>query len=101
VDQLIARSERTAIPFELTRGASPQSFGSVSLGLKASNQKNHHYTMCVYVQGSCIELKDRSLYEVVEFSLSRGTQPLMVVATKVAKDRVLGFLEVPGGTTKP
>jgi Tfp pilus assembly protein PilV len=101
VDQLLARTERTAIPFELLRGSNPQSFGSVSLGLKAANQKNHHYTMCVYVQGSCIELRDRSLYEVVEFSLSRGSQPLMVVATKVAKDRVLGFLELPSGTTKP
>jgi len=101
VDQLLARTERTAIPFELLRGSNPQSFGSVSLGLKAANQKNHHYTMCVYVQGSCIELRDRSLYEVVEFSLTRGSQPLMVVATKVAKDRVLGFLELPSGATKP
>jgi hypothetical protein len=101
VDQLLARTERTAIPFELLRGSNPQSFGSVSLGLKAANQKNHHYTMCVYVQGSCIELRDRSLYEVVEFSLTRGSQPLMVVATKVAKDRVLGFLELPSGTIKP
>jgi hypothetical protein len=101
VDQLLARTERTAIPFELLRGSNPQSFGNVSLGLKSSNQKNHHYTMCVYVQGSCIELRDRSLYEVVEFSLSRGTPPLMVIATKVAKDRILGFLEVPRGATTP
>jgi hypothetical protein len=101
VDQLLARTERTAIPFELLRGSNPQSFGSVSLGLKATNQKNHHYTMCVYVQGSCIELRDRSLYEVVELSLSRGSQPLMVVATKVTRDRVLGFLELPSGTIKP
>ena len=101
VDQLLARTEKTAIPFELLRGSNPQSFGNISLGLKSSNQKNHHYTMCVYVQGSCIELRDRSLYEVVEFSLSRGTPPLMVIATKVAKDRILGFLEVPKGATTP
>src|ERR1700720_753215 len=101
VDQLLARTEKTAIPFELLRGSNPQSFGNVSLGLKSSNQKNHHYTMCVYVQGSCIELRDRSLYEVVEFSLSRGTPPLMVIATKVSKDRILGFLEVPKGATTP
>ena len=101
VDQLLARSERTAIPFELLRGSSPQSFGNLSLGLKASNAKNHHYTMCVYVQGSCIELRDRSLYEVVQFSPSRGTPPLMVIATKVAKDRILGFLEVPKEATTP
>jgi len=101
VDQLLARTERTAIPFELLRGSNPQSFGNVSLGLKSSNQKNHHYTMCVYVQGSCIELRDRSLYEVVEFRLSRGSPPLMVIATKVSKDRILGFLEVPKGATTP
>jgi hypothetical protein len=100
VDQLLAHMERTAIPFELLRGSNPQTFGNVSLGLKASNQKNHHYTMCVYVQGSCIELRDRSLYEVVEFSVSSGT-PLMVIATKVAKDRILGFLEVPREATTP
>ena len=101
VDQLLARMQRTAIPFELLRGSNPQTFGNVSLGLKASNQKNHHYTMCVYVQGSCIELKDRSLYEVVEFSVSRGTPPLMVIATKVTKDRILGFLEIPREATTP
>jgi len=95
VNQLLAHSEKISIPFELLRGAEPQVVGPVRLGLKSSNQKNYRYTLCVYVEPTCLELKDRNRFEVVEFIVSRNSPPLEVIATRVTKEEILGYLEVP------
>jgi len=84
-----------AIPFELLRRSNPQPVGPVSLVLKTSNPKTERYTLCVLIQSTCIELKDRTLHEVVQFVVSRNTTPLEVIATKITKDEMLGYLEVP------
>ena len=95
LDQLLARTAMEAIPFELQRGANPQVVGPVSLILKSTNPKTQRYSLCVYIQSSCIELKDRPLHEVVQFVVTRNTTPLAVIATKIMKDEILGYLEVP------
>ena len=95
VNQLLAHSEKTSIPFELLRGSEPQLVGPVHLALKSTNQKNYRYTLCVYVEQTCLELKDRNRFEVVEFILSRNSPPLEVIATRVTKEGILGYLEVP------
>ena len=95
LNQLLAQTQREAIPFELVRGSNPQPVGPVSLALKASNPKTQRYTVCVYAQPSCIELKDHTLHEVVQFVVARNTTPLEFIATKIMKDEVLGYLEVP------
>ena len=95
LNQLLARTEMEAIPFELMRRSNPQPVGPVSLGLKSANQKTQRYTMCVYIQSSCIELKDRTLHEVVQFVAMRNTAPMEVIATKITKDVMLGYLEIP------
>lgn len=95
LNQLLARTEMEAIPFELQRRSNPQPVGPVSLVLKSTNAKTQRYTLCVYIQPSCIELKDRTLHEVAQFVVSRNTTPLEVIATKITKDVVLGYLEIP------
>ncbi|MGH9682746.1 MAG: hypothetical protein ACRD4S_03925 [Candidatus Acidiferrales bacterium] len=95
LNELITRTRRTAIPFELRRGSAPEMIGPASLQLRNSNPKNHRYTLCVYVQQSCVELKNRTLFEVVQFVNSRNASPLEVIATRVGKDELLGYLEVP------
>lgn len=95
LNQLLARTEMEAIPFELTRGSNPQPVGPVSLLLKSANPKTMRYTVCVYIQPSCVELKDRSLHEVVQFVASRNTTPLEIIATRITKYEILGYLEVP------
>ena len=97
LNQLLARTEMEAIAFELLRGSNPQLVGPVSFLLKSSNPKTQRYTLCVYVQSRCIDLKDRSLHEVVQFVASRNAAPLEVIATQVMKDRIIGYLEVPRG----
>lgn len=95
LNQLLAQTERSALPFELRRGSSPQQLGPVAVALKSTNAKTQRYTVCVYVQRSCVELKDRTPYEVVQVALSRDAPPLQVIATKVTKDLITGYLEVP------
>jgi hypothetical protein len=95
LNQLLARTQRTAIPFELHRGSDRQPVGPVSLLLKSTNAKTGRYTLCAYVQNSCLELKERNRYEVVQFITSRYSAPLEVIATSVLKDGITGYLEVP------
>jgi hypothetical protein len=100
VNQLLAHSERTAIPFELLRGSDPQLIGPIHLGLKSTNERSRRYTLCVYIEQACLELKDKALFEVAQFIVARDQPPLEVIATKVSKDGILGFLEVPRQQTQ-
>jgi hypothetical protein len=95
LNELINRTDLEAIPFELLRGSNPQPIGPVSLVLKSTNPKKQSYTLCVYVQPTCIELKDRMVHEVVQFVVARNSTPFQVVATRIVKDEILGYLEVP------
>lgn len=95
LNQMLSRTEMEAIPFELLRGSNPQPVGPVSLVLKSSNPKTQRYTVCVFTQPPCIELKDHTLHEVVQFVVARNTTPLEFIATKILKDELLGYLEVP------
>jgi len=97
LNQLLSRTEMKAIPFELIKGSNPQPVGPVSLILKSANPKSQHYTLCVFISPSCIELKDRTRYEVVQFVVTRNALPFKVIATKITKDEILGYLEVPRG----
>jgi hypothetical protein len=95
LNQLLAQTKRTALQFELTRGTGRQSVGPVELLLKGSDPKSLRYSVCVYVEDKCVELKNRALDEVVVFVLSRGTPPLELVATRISRDGIVGYLEVP------
>jgi hypothetical protein len=95
LNQLLAQTRRSALQFELTRGTGRQSVGPVELLLKSSDPRSQRYSVCVYVNNKCVELKDRVLDEVVVFVLARGTPPLELVATKISRDEIVGYLEVP------
>jgi hypothetical protein len=95
LNQLLSQTKRTALQFELTRATGRQSVGPVELLLKGSDPKSLRYSVCVYVENKCVELKNRALDEVVVFVLSRGTPPLELVATRISRDGIVGYLEVP------
>jgi len=95
LNQLLSQTSRTALQFELARGTGRQPVGPVELLLKGADAKSQRYTVCVYVGNKCIELKDRALDEVVVFILSRGSTPLELVATRITRDEIVGYLEVP------
>ncbi len=101
LNELLAQTRRTALQFELRRGADQVVVGPVSLLLKNSDPKSERYTVCVYIDDKCVELKERTLNEVVVFVPSRGAAPLELVATKVGKDTIAGYLEVPTQKAAP
>jgi hypothetical protein len=97
LNRLLAKTGRSALPFELRRKASREPIGPVSLVLKNVDTKNKKYSLCIYVADQCIELKDRAVNEVVAFVISKNSAPLTLVATKVLRDQIVGYLEVPSG----
>jgi len=97
LNRLLAKTGRSALPFELRRKASREPIGPVSMVLKNVDTKNKKYSLCIYVADQCIELKDRAVNEVVAFVISKNSAPLTLVATKVLRDQIVGYLEVPTG----
>ena len=95
INRLLAQTKRSAMQFELRRGANREPVGPVSLVLKTADARNQRYTICVYLENHCTEIKDRAQNEVVVFVLSPNSAPLELVATKVLRDQVVGYLEVP------
>lgn len=97
VNQLLAQTHRKAVSFELDRrGNSRVPVGPVILQLKAADSKAQHYTLCVIFNNQkCIELRDRALNEVVVFVVAKNNPPLELVATKILRDQILGYLEIP------
>jgi hypothetical protein len=95
VNQLLSQSRRQALSFELQRGNSQMPVGPVSLQLKNVDMKGQRYSVCVYFQERCIELKDRVLNEVVVFVVAKDGNPLELVATKILRDQIVGYLQVP------
>jgi hypothetical protein len=92
---LLSQTRRQALSFELQRGNSQMPVGPVSLQLKNVDLKGQRYSVCVYFQDRCIELKDRVLNEVVVFVVSKNGNPLELVATKILRDQIVGYLQVP------
>ena len=101
LNQLLAQTRRSAMQFELRRGTNREPVGPVSLLLRSADPKNQRYTVCVYLQDQCIELKNRAVDEVVVFVLSSNSAPLELVATKVLRDQIVGYLEVPSDKPTP
>jgi hypothetical protein len=95
VNQLLSQNRRQAVSFELQRGNTQTPVGPVSLQLKNVDAKAQRYSVCVYFQDRCIELKDRVLNEVVVFVVSKDHGPLELVATKILHDQIVGYLQVP------
>jgi hypothetical protein len=95
LNRFLGRTEHTTLTFELRRGSVPEPVGPVRISLKTSNQKSQRYTLCVYLKDSCVQVRDRVQYEVVELAISPDMAPFELIATKVEKDGIVGYLEVP------
>jgi hypothetical protein len=102
VNQLLSQTRRQALSFELKRAnVQPLPIGPVALQLKSVDMKGQRYSVCVYFEERCTELKDRSLNEVVVFVVSKNNGPLELVATKILRDQVIGYLQVPVEPSQP
>jgi len=95
VNQLLTQTHRKAVSFELDRGNNRLPVGPVTLQLKSADPKTQHYSVCVYFEKKCTELKDRALNEVVVFVFTKDSAPLKMVTTKIQRDQIVGYLEIP------
>jgi hypothetical protein len=92
VNQLLTQTHRRAVSFELNRGNNRLPVGTVTLQLKSADSKSQHYSLCVYFDKKCIELKDRALNAGAVVVVKRERAPLDI-ATKTSAIRswILGF----------
>jgi hypothetical protein len=97
LNQLLSQTKRQAVSFELDRGTGTLPVGPVRLQFKSSDTKTQHYTLCVFFDEKCIEIKNRALNEVVVFVVAKGTPPMELVATKIQHDQIVGYMEIPSG----
>lgn len=93
--KLSAQTQRFAVPFELHRGSRPQIVGPVSMQLKSSDAKGQRYSISVFLDEKPVEFKNRAVDELVDFVLPGESEPLRFVATKIGRDLVAGYIEVP------
>jgi hypothetical protein len=98
LNEFLAQSERTAMSFELRRGSTPEPVGPIRLSLQTASEKDRRYTLCVYLQDSCVPVRDRAEHEVVQLATSKDAAPLELIATRVTRDQITGYLEVPKTT---
>ncbi|HKF52030.1 MAG TPA: hypothetical protein VKB26_06935 [Candidatus Acidoferrales bacterium] len=94
--QLSAQTQRFAVPFELRRGSRPQMVGPVSLELKSSDPRGQRYSISVLLDDKPVEFRNRAVDELVDFVLPGESEPLRFVATKIGRDSIGGYVEVPG-----
>ncbi len=95
LNEFLAQSQKTALSFELRRGSTPESVGPIRISLQTASEKDRRYTLCIYLQNSCVQVRDRAEREVVQLSVANGTAPVELIATRVTRDQITGYLEVP------
>lgn len=95
VGRLTAQSERFAIPFQLRRGSRPQRVGPVALELKNSDARRQRYSVSVFLDDKPVEFKDRAVDELVDFVVPGESAPLRFVATRISRESISGYMEVP------
>lgn len=96
--KLTAQSQHFAVPFELHRGSRPQRVGPVALELKNSDARRQRYSISVFLDDKPVEFKNRAVDELVDFVLPGEPTPVRFVATKIRRDSISGYMEVPGNS---
>lgn len=101
IDELRRVGERDYVEFTLTGKGNRSKVGDLMLELRGTNVKKNQYTVALYVDDLRLEKKDRSIDEPIYF-YSMGTRvPRELVVNQIAKDKIVGYVSVPKGQSKP
>lgn len=95
LEELRKRGERDYLEFDLWKSARYVRVGPVALRLDKADPGRQRYTLTLVADDTRVEKKDKTLLEPVQF-YARGTHDLReLVAYRIEKDRVAGYLSVP------
>ncbi|MFQ5724128.1 MAG: hypothetical protein ACE5G6_06510 [Terriglobia bacterium] len=95
LDELKARGERNYFEFDLRKSKQYTRVGPVSLRLRKTDTKRQKYTIDVLANDKRVEKKDKTLLEPVQFYVEGTRHLLEVVAFRVEKNRIVGYISVP------
>jgi hypothetical protein len=88
------KGDRNYFEFKL-RKKQRSPISTVSLELKKTDPKKSRFTLNVYADDHTIEKKDRTLGEPLQFYTGRDRQLYEVVVFNVSKDEISGYLATP------
>ena len=110
LEELKRRGDRNYYEFKISKSKTPQRVGPVQVTLNKTDQKKGKYTMTVFVDDRCIEKKDKTAGEPVQFYLKGASRmtPYEIVVFDVGKNDINGYLSTPkeagaggGGSQRP
>jgi hypothetical protein len=91
--------ERNYFEFTLSKGKETKHVGDIQLVLKKADPKKQKFTVNVLADDKTIEKKDKTLFEPVQFYVSKSPhQPYEIVVNRVSKDQISGYLATPKDT---
>jgi len=97
-DELVAleqKDERNYYEFDLLKSKQFQHIGSVSLSLRKANSKHDYFDLAMIVDDVTLDKKHVNLYEPILIYPADSRQPLELVANRVDKDHIHGYISEP------
>lgn len=97
-DELVAlekKSARNYYEFDLTKSRQFQRVGSISLSLRKINTRHDYFDLLMLVDDFKLDKKHANLYEPGLVYPSDSRQPLDLVANRIDKDGIHGYISEP------
>jgi hypothetical protein len=87
--------ERDYREFDLKRNGGMQKLGTIQVALDKADPQGNRFTLEILADDKCVEKRDRTINEPVQFYIAGNRQPYEIVVNEVKKDEVVGYLAVP------
>jgi len=92
---LAKRGERSYFEFDLSKSKNFQRVGPVALSLRKADTKHKSFDMQMIVDDNQLSKKKVNLYEPVWIHTENESQPVQVVANRIDKDHIHGYVSAP------
>jgi hypothetical protein len=92
---LAKRGERSYFEFDLSKSKNFQRVGPLALSLRKADAKHKSFDMQMIVDDNQLSKKKVNLYEPVWIHTENESQPVQVVANRIDKDHIHGYVSAP------
>jgi hypothetical protein len=92
---LAKRGERSYFEFDLSKSKNFQRVGPLALSLRKADTKHKSFDMQLIVDDNQLTKKKVNLYEPVWIHTENESQPVQVVANRIDKDHIHGYVSAP------